>query len=341
VNAPVAPGQTGRKLGAPSLGTLGAAYTKTYETGRVASGGKAPFAELVDAYEAYQQARGLKSWRKIRYELAVYGRWLETGGLEVIDVGPAMAEEYQGWLTSLEGEAGPHYASRTVAAMVCTTWGLHKWLAETGVCSSNPFHRLRRVKTGLSLPRAILSEEELATKLEVVRQFWTAPTLRQRRSLYRLHVMVEVLYSTGLRLAELVALEVSDIDWEAGTVLVRQGKGGATRLAWLNEYAQRVLQIYVHELRPVLLHTESALVFGVNGARALDRTINAPLKRIFGITSHSLRHCLGTHLLARGCDLRLIQLILGHEDLDSTALYTRVSKEDLRGQLDAHHPRGG
>jgi integrase/recombinase XerD len=153
--------------------------------------------------------------------------------------------------------------------------------------------------------------------------------------------MVELLYSTGLRLAELAALEVADIDWEAGTLMVRQGKGGATRLAWLNEYTQRVLAIYMKELRPALLHADTDLLFGVNGARALDKTINAPLKKIFGITSHSLRHCLGTHLLARGCDLRLIQLILGHEDLGSTSLYTRVSKEDLRQQLDAHHPRGG
>lgn len=334
-------GQTGRKLGAPSLGPQSGSITKTYQTGRVPGGGKAPFAELVDAYEQYQRGRGLKSWRKIRYELGVYGRWLEGGGLEVADVGPRLAEEYQGWLTSLEGEQGPHYASRTVAAMVCTTWGLHKWLAETGACGSNPFHRLRRVKTDQSLPRAILSEDELAAKLEEVRQFWKAPTLRERRSLYRLHVMAEVLYSTGLRLAELASLEVGDIDWEAGTLTVRQGKGGRARLAWLNEYAQRVLALYVSELRPSLLHADSSRLFGVAGARALDKTINAPLKRIFGITSHSLRHCLGTHLLARGCDLRLIQLILGHEDLASTSLYTRVSKEDLRQQLDAHHPRGG
>jgi len=95
-------------------------------------------------------------------------------------------------------------------------------------------------------------------------------------------------------------------------------------------------------MRGVVNHSqdEDDHLFGVKDGRALDQALNGWLKTTCGMTSHGFRHSVGTHLLQRGCDLRFIQVILGHEDLKSTALYTKVSKEDLRCQLDQFHPRG-
>ena len=128
----------------------------------------------------------------------------------------------------------------------------------------------------------------------------------------------------------------------AKTVFIRSGKGGVARTAFLNDYAVSVVKFYITEAREVVnFKRSSSTLFGVASARNLDSALNCHLKQLGGFTSHSFRHAVGTHLLRRGCDLRYIQLILGHDDLKSTALYTRVSKEELRDQLDSYHPRKG
>ena len=95
-------------------------------------------------------------------------------------------------------------------------------------------------------------------------------------------------------------------------------------------------------MRPVVnhWHEDGEHLFGVKGGRNLGASLNKWLKSTCGITCHGFRHSVGTHLMQRGCGLRSIQIILGHEDLNSTALYTKISKEDMRGQLDQFHPRG-
>lgn len=297
---------------------------------------------MIDAFVRRQEAKGIRSLRKIPYWLSVYCLWLIDRGLSVADMSPFAAEEFQTFLVTTENAQGLCYATKTVSDIVAVVDRFHAWLVETGAVRANPFYRMPRVKEPKNLPRDIPTVAELHEGLEGLRTFWKAPTIRERRQLYRLHVIAELLYATGMRLNELAHLVEDDIDWDHRIVHIRVAKGGLEREAYLSEYAAMVLRIYVTSMREAVnRYHDSATLFGCADAHTMDQSLNRRLKATFGFTSHTFRHTVGTHLLKAGCDLRFIQLILGHEDLDSTAVYTKVSKEDLRGQLDAFHPRGG
>jgi site-specific recombinase XerD len=282
-------------------------------------------------YLAHLRTKGRRSTRKIPYWLAVYDRWLADRDLTLGTVGPAIAEEFQVSLSST-------YASGTVADIIACVAGFSAWLVSQGAITANPFFLMRRVKRIAKLPRSIPSQKELAAKLMSLEQFWEVPTLGERRRRYRTHVAAEVLYATGMRLAELANIEAHDINLDNNTIMIRCGKGGVPRTAWLTEYASRVLSIYL-TVRNITNLTASDKLFGCQSGRTIDTAINTAFKTYVGMTCHGFRHTLGTHLLQRGCDLRHIQVILGHESLSSTTLYTKVSKDDLRTQLDLYHPR--
>ncbi|HUX22345.1 MAG TPA: tyrosine-type recombinase/integrase [Spirochaetia bacterium] len=298
--------------------------------------------DLIRSFVERQRAKGVRSLRKVPYILKVFFSYLNERGLLLADLTPLGAEEFQTYLSTMETDGIVHYASSTVGDIVREVDGFYKWLAAEGLVLANPFYGLRHVKREIRLPRTIPNQVEMAAHLERLRSFHTRPTVRERRTWYRLHVIAELLYGTGMRIGELAVLTSSDFDFDDRTVTVREGKGGITRTAFLSDYAASVVKFYITEMRDAVNYRHSRdTLFGVSGGRALDCSLNEQLRSLFGFTSHSFRHAVGTHLLQRGCDLRFIQLILGHDDLKSTALYTRVSKEELRDQLDSFHPRKG
>jgi integrase/recombinase XerD len=296
----------------------------------------------VDTYlgrylEAMTQ-RGVRSLRKHPYWLKVYDQWLADRALSLHEVSPAMAEEFQASLATMERDGKPHYASGTIADIVTTVDGFYRYLVAKAHLSANPFMGMDRVKREAKLPRYLPTVKELCTKLDELATFWSATTLVGQRERYRTHVIAELAYATGLRLSEIASLEPADLDLDNCLVRVREGKGGKARSAYLSEYAVRVMGHYVR-VRSVIVLGSNASLFGVKCGRNMETALNGSLKRYFNLTCHGLRHALGTHLLQRGCDLRHIQVILGHDDLKSTALYTKVSKEELKDQLDRYHPR--
>lgn len=294
---------------------------------------------LIILFIERQRARGVRSLRKVPYLLNILFDFLDDRRLGLAGLTPLGAEEFQTYLTTKEDDGVVHYASSTVADIVAAVDNFYKWLVSEGKVFSNPFYGLRHVKREQRLPRTVPSQAEMATHLSNLGKFWTRPAVRERRSWYRLHVVAELLYATGMRIDELAHLKASDFDFEGHTVTIREGKGGVSRTAFLGDYAASVVKFYLTEMRDAVnfRHSHDTL-FGVSSGRNFDG-LNTQLRAICGFTSHSFRHAVGTHLLQRGCDLRYIQLILGHDDLKSTALYTRVSKEELRDQLDSHHPR--
>lgn len=299
-----------------------------------------PDKALIRAYVSRRQSQGYRTLRKIPYCLHPLLEWLADSGGDLQSLTPAQAEDYQAWLVTKETEGRVHYASQSVRDMINITDGFYAYLRDTGLVPTNPFHGMARVRSAQILPRFVPSPKEMAELLNTLRRFGTEPQLGKRRSLYKLHVVAELMYSTGLRLSEVAALEVRDIDFRSSVVTVREGKGGGQRQAYLNDYAREVLRIYVEQMRSVVNHkAEGETLFGVSSGKNLDHWLNTWLKKTCGLTSHTFRHAVGTHLLQRGCDLRFIQLILGHEDLKSTALYTKITKEDLKDQLDRFHPR--
>lgn len=158
--------------------------------------------------------------------------------------------------------------------------------------------------------------------------------------------MLEVLYATGLRVTELVSLQIEQVSLRQGLVRV-VGKGGKERLVPLGEQAVDVLERYLKQARPLLLKQESDVLFpSSRGSQMTRQTFWHRIKRyasLAGINNHlsphTLRHAFATHLLNHGADLRVVQMLLGHSDLSTTQIYTHVANERLRSVYQQHHPR--
>ena len=193
-----------------------------------------------------------------------------------------------------------------------------------------------------------MNETQMNRLLEKLSEFHDAQTKNELLEKYRLHVAAVLLYATGMRIAEAAALLPEDIDIKRREVVIRNGKGGKSRIAFMTGYAADVLDYYLRYGRTAILsrgwRKHSDRLFGADVA-TLASAINHGLAKtckmlkIPVITCHGFRHSLGTHLLRAGCDLRHIQMILGHEKLNSTKLYTRVDRRDLRNIIDKYHPR--
>jgi integrase/recombinase XerD len=160
--------------------------------------------------------------------------------------------------------------------------------------------------------------------------------------------MLELLYACGLRVSELIELDMSQLNLSAGVVKVF-GKGSKERLVPVGEVAQNWLQKYIKQARPQLLKVASSgVLFPSNRGQHMTRQTFWHRIKQHGITAgiqkplspHVIRHAFATHLLNHGADLRVIQMLLGHSDLSTTQIYTHVATQRLQNLHSQHHPRG-
>lgn len=207
-----------------------------------------------------------------------------------------------------------------------------------GLRKDNPLSQITNPKLTVDLPStltegqvdALLNEPNIDDPIE----------MRDR-------AMLETLYATGLRVTELISLQLSQVSLTQGVVRVT-GKGNKERLVPLGEAAVEQLEHYMRVARPELLQTTSDIVFpSRRGVKMTRQTFWYRIKlyaKRAGIRSklspHTLRHAFATHLLNHGADLRVVQMLLGHSDLSTTQIYTHVAKERLQAIVGAHHPRG-
>jgi len=269
--------------------------------------------------------------------------WFEHQELDVLEVGIQDAVRYQAhW--------GEHAVSTgTVLNYLKVARRFWDFLVMRERIKTNPFKELRYPRLPEHLSRNVLTEAQMGRLLWELGRFDTLPIWYQRERRYRVHVMAELLYASGLRIAEACALVPEDLDLPHRLVRVREGKGRKSRTAFLSSYACDVLERYLATGRKLLAHGHNRemhgqFLFAANKARVAE-VVNQELEAVCRelempvITSHGFRHSLGTHLLRSGCDMRHIQVILGHEALGTTQIYTRVDKDDLKRSLDEFHPR--
>ena len=230
-------------------------------------------------------------------------------------------------------------APRSVARTVACVRGFYRFIAAEQKRDSSPADDLRPPRAWAALPK-FLSLEEVDRLLE-------QPDPSTPRGL-RDKALIEVLYATGLRVSELIALRAGDLNLDEG-YLTCIGKGDKQRMVPLGHEAADWVRRYIREGRPALLRKKSSPWLFVN---ARD---GGPLSRVgfwkvlkeYGIKAgvtrdlspHVLRHSFATHLLERGADLRMIQMMLGHADLSTTQIYTHVLEARLRAAYDKFHPR--
>ncbi|MGH6636863.1 MAG: site-specific tyrosine recombinase XerD [Gammaproteobacteria bacterium] len=278
--------------------------------------------------------RGLSDQTLASYRSDLQGlsRWLSAHGRTLLE---ASNDELLRFLRSYT-----HASVRSTARRLSSVRGLCRYLVRERLLNEDSSAHIESPRVGRALPK-YLTESEVESLLG-------APDVGEPAGL-RDRTMLEVLYATGLRGSELVALTTLRVNLRQGVVRVT-GKGSKERLVPMGEEAIAWVMRYSQEARPLLVkRTNTDLLFpSRRGGGAMSRQAFWHLIRRYArkagvgkaISPHTLRHAFATHLLDHGADLRVVQLLLGHRDISTTQIYTHIARARLKELHAAHHPRG-
>ena len=248
----------------------------------------------------------------------------------------------RGVVRAFLGEAGRRgLAPRTVARKLSAVRSFFRHLRRTGEISSNPARSVRGPKLDRTLPGHLRTEETEA----LFRWAETRAASENGLAETRLLAILELLYGSGLRLAELASLEVRSLDLDGGRVRVL-GKGRKERIVPVTGAAARAIRRYLPRRAEVAEPATRALLVGRHGRRLSRRHIQRLVRPVLeefaasaDVSVHSLRHTFATHLLDAGADLMAVKELLGHASLGTTRIYAHTSKERLRRVYKGAHPR--
>lgn len=267
-----------------------------------------------------------------RGDLMRFARWLPAG-VPLAEAGREQLLEY------LAHRNAPGSSSRSAARLLSSLRRFYRWMTAAGRREDDPTALIEMPRQGRPLPKT-LDEEDVEALL-------AAPDTETDLGL-RDRAMLELLYATGLRVSELVRLDVYQVNRRQGVVQV-VGKGGRERLVPVGEAALDWLDAYLRRSRPALLDMRPAnALFVTRRGGAMTRQNFWYLIRRYAavagirkdLSPHGLRHAFATHLLNHGADLRVVQMLLGHADLSTTQIYTHVARARLQALHAQHHPRG-
>lgn len=268
-----------------------------------------------------------------RSDLAQFAAWLAAKGFSLQGATPV---ELTAYLRDFSTRAKVASQRRLLSALR----RVYQYLLATSQIKRDPTLNIDPPARPERFPKT-LSEAQVEALLAAP-DVDTALGLRDR-------AMIELLYATGLRVSELVALKVFELSLDMGVVRVF-GKGSKERLVPLGQVAQEWIERYLAEARPVLLkgRASDAMFVTARGRAMTRQTFWILIKRhalkagidAARISPHTLRHAFATHLINHGADLRVVQLLLGHADITTTQVYTHVARERLKQIHSKHHPRG-
>lgn len=271
-----------------------------------------------------------------RSDLQKFAEWLEK---QSRSDGALLNATHIDLLEFLAYKVSTRVKASTTSRELSSLKRFYRFLLRQGKIQTDPSLNIDTPKLPRNLPKS-LTEVEVEALL-------TVPDVERPLGL-RDRVMLEVLYASGLRVSELVALKVAQVSVNMGVVRV-MGKGSKERLAPLGEEALDWINRYTREARPELLggKISDALFVTARGAAMTRQAFWHLIKRHAqcagidkSLSPHTLRHAFATHLLNHGADLRVVQLLLGHADISTTQIYTHVARERLKQLHARHHPRG-
>ncbi len=255
--------------------------------------------------------------------------------LGIVQIGETSKLEVMAYLLSLRKR---DLSDKTVARSIAVLRGFYRWLADEGVLQGNPLEDMESPRTTRSLPE-VLSLDEVDSLLN---QPDPSSPIGMRNK-----AMLELLYATGLRVSELTNLVLTNINLEAGYLIVL-GKGAKQRIVPMGQEALHWLKRYLEESRQKLLgNNRSPRTFVSQWGRGMTRQSFWKIMKKYAlmagirkkISPHTLRHSFASHLLEGGADLRSVQSLLGHVDISTTQIYTHVTRERLKKIHAQYHPR--
>ena len=256
--------------------------------------------------------------------------YLDGESRQVLDVNRDAIETYMHRLIDRGKSAAT--VTRALASLKC----LYRWLQQIGQCDHNPTKEVKAEKVERKLPQ-ILSNKEVELLL-------AQPRCVDPKG-YRDHAMLEVLYATGIRVSELISLDIENVNL-SGCFIVCTGKG-KSRIIPLYQGAVKALSDYIKNVRPGLVaEGETALFVNMNGERMSRQGFWKIIKQYgnkaeieMEITPHVLRHTFATHLINNGAALKSVQVMLGHSDVSTTHMYLNAENRQIREAYDRAHPK--
>ena len=298
-------------------------------------GGSLP--RVLDRFLRAQSAeRDLSANTLAAYErdLRQFAEWCARARASVVgDLDRRLLRRYVAWLSE------SNYARRTIARKVSAIRALLRWAVLHDVISEDPSRDLPTPRLGRPLPKALKAKD--VARLCELPPGDDSVGLRDR-------AVIELLYGSGLRVAELCALDLDDVEGGGASLRVR-GKGRKERVVPVGDRAGAALGAYLDGPRRELAlrgkKAVPALFLNSRGSRLGPRSVRTLVDRYARtdgmphVSPHALRHSFATHLLDGGADLRVVQELLGHENLATTQIYTHVSAERLRAVYERSHPR--
>ena len=291
--------------------------------------------ELLERYRAYLEDEKHASQNTLSSylrDLRQFSEYLdEYRPTDLRKVRQTTVSEYVRWMS------GKGKSAATVMRSLASIKSFYAYLMAQGEVKTNPAKGVEAVKVERKFPEILTSRE--------VELFLDQPQCVDAKG-YRDHAMLELLYATGIRVSELIALDVDDVTLSAG--FIRCESKGKERIIPLYPAAVKALSDYIKEIRPQLIADpdETALFVNMNGERMSRQGFWKIVKHYQemaqiskDITPHTLRHSFAVHLLENGADLHAIQEMLGHADISSTQIYTHVVKKQLKDIYQKAHPR--
>lgn len=291
--------------------------------------------DLIGAYENYltkvKQASGNTISSYMR-DIRQFAGWLhEEEETEVVD---AAELHIQGFLTHLESEGR---SASTRSRALASLKNFYGYVVSTGFLTESPVKAVKVDRGEKKLPQILTSRE--------IELLLAQPSSTEPKGV-RDKAMLEVLYATGIRVSELIGLDIDDVPPEGGMLRCRSGK--KSRTVPLYDDAQKALSVYIREVRPLLLAQpgEKALFVNIGGARMSRQGFWKILKHYQStaniskeITPHTLRHSFAVHLLENGAELGVLQELMGHSDISSTQMYTQMVDRRVKQVYDRCHPK--
>lgn len=296
-------------------------------------------APLIDSFFIYLQSEKNMSTKTIQAYNSDWMNFLEfleqvqelnLKNFEVISINHALIRKYLAYLHEKE------LSKSTIARKLAALKSFFRYLIKKGFIQENPLSQVATPKIPKRLPKYLV-EQDLKKVLDL--------TAKNEAGI-RNQAILELLYGSGLRVSELVGLDVSNIDLSYGFVRV-WGKGGRERIVPVGNIAIKAIRSYLNQVRPKWNKENIAALFlNQKGGRLSDRSIRTIVKEYCQeagiknpVSPHGLRHSFATHLLDNGADLRVVQELLGHKKISSTQIYTHISKSQLRKVYHLTHPR--